>query len=264
MDIPRLPDLRRGRTGHFAAMALALLVYMAFAPASAMEVPGASVLEAADHGELTAYIPASGVSRIALLGDRVARVVRAEGGLRVEHDPVSGDLYLHPAGGGGAPQAAPDASPSVLFIGTERGFTYRLSLAPSPAGAVQILIRNPAAAASPPGRTAGGRDDRVGALVGLIRAVVRREPLPGYVIEAEAAAGGTDSIRGFEPVQFWRGPRFTAMAFELGAAFTAVGAETLAGRLGPGIAAAWISAPSDAGVRLAVAVRESTPGGESR
>ena len=269
METGSLPAGPRGRTrpGGVAALAAALLIYMGSAPVSATEVPGSGasgtrVLEAADNAELRTAIPASGVSRVALLGDRVARIIRAPGGLRVEHDPASGDLYLHPGDGEDAAGAA-GSGPPVLFIGTERGFTYRLSLVPAPAGAAQILIRNPAiaASASPPDRTAGEGDDRVGMLVGLIRAVVRGEPLPGYTIGAEPAVspGGAASIGGLAPLETWRGPHFTALAFRLGAAMTD-DAAALAAHLGPGLAAAWISAPSGAGARLAVAVRENAAG----
>ena len=50
------------------------------APASAMQV-----LEAADHAELEAQVPAGGVVRI-------ARVIRGADGFAVEYDPGSGDL----------------------------------------------------------------------------------------------------------------------------------------------------------------------------
>ncbi len=322
----------RARFGPVAATAAALLIYMASAPAFAKDagsgvwnagVPGANVgdtriwgtgvsgtrvsgtrvLEAADHAELAARVSASGVVRIALPGDRIARVVRAPGGLRVEHDPASGDLYLHPAGGaaaagsaaapeavsGAAPEiraeAAPQVAPEVLFIGTERGFTYRLSLMPAPAGASQILIRNPAVMASAftPARTVERRDDRVRALVGLIRAVARREPPPGHAIHSGGAVVGT-GVAGLTVIETWRGPRFTALLLEAGpsAPGGAEGAADLAGTLVPEtlvpetlvpetiaalpgtgpVAALWLAAPGTgpSGGRLAVAVRESVAG----
>ena len=43
-------------------------------------------LEAADHAELAAAISARGVNRIALHGDRIAKVVRSPDGFAVEHD----------------------------------------------------------------------------------------------------------------------------------------------------------------------------------
>lgn len=315
----------RARFGPVAATAAALLIYMvpAFAKdagsgvwnagvpganvgdtriwgtgVSGTRVSGTRVLEAADHAELAARVSASGVVRIALPGDRIARVVRAPGGLRVEHDPASGDLYLHPAGGaaaagsaaapeavsGAAPEiraeAAPQVAPEVLFIGTERGFTYRLSLMPGPAGASQILIRNPAVMASAftPARTVEGRDHRVRALVGLIRAVARREPLPGHAIHAGGTVAGT-SVAGLTVIETWRGPRFTALLLEAGpsAPGGAEGAADLAGTLVPEtlvpktiaalpgtgpVAALWLAAPGTgpSGGRLAVAVRESVAG----
>ena len=62
------------------------------APAAGMQI-----LDAADHAELSAEISGTAVNRIALDGDRIARVVRAPGGFAIEHDPARGDLYLRPA-----------------------------------------------------------------------------------------------------------------------------------------------------------------------
>ena len=113
--------LRHARTGHLAGLAAALVITVCAAPSSAKQI-----LSATDHSELTAEISARQVSRIALEGDRIARVIRGPDGFAVEHDAARGDLYLRPlgeAGAGGSPV------PVILFIGTEKGFTYRLSLA---------------------------------------------------------------------------------------------------------------------------------------
>ena len=272
------------RSGPLAAMAAALLIYGAICGACASAqaadagvsgagAAGTHVLEAADHAELSATVSASGVIRIALPGDRVARVIRAPGGFRVEHEPASGDLYLHPpverpAPSGPAAGAGAALDPAVLFIGTERGFTYRLSLMPALSGASQILIRNPAAMASATPDRTGVDDDRVGALVGLIRAVARREPLPGHAIDAGGAAAGT-RVSGLTVIETWRGtgafprPRFTALLLEVGTSASggAEGAADLAGTIGP-VAALWLAAPGTgpSGGRLAVAVRDGAAG----
>ena len=143
-----------GRLAAAAALA-AHLIYMAAAgPASAMQI-----LEAADHGELAAEISATGVNRIALSHDRIRRVIRAPGGFVTEHDPETGELYLRPvAAGQGAEPDLSDRAPVILFIGTEKGFTYRLTLTPSDRDSAQILIRNGAAVAR--GRGSGRRDCR--------------------------------------------------------------------------------------------------------
>ena len=202
---------RRTSGGRLAAAAAvaAHLIYMAAAgPASAMQI-----LEAADHGELAAEISATGVNRIALSHDRIRRVIRAPGGFVTEHDPETGELYLRPvaAGQGAEPEAA-DRAPVILFIGTEKGFTYRLTLTPSDRDSAQILIRNGAALARAEAGAAvpaAGADPRIGvrgrprvaALVGLIRAVARREPPAGYAIET-----GTGRVIGGLPViETWRG-----------------------------------------------------------
>ena len=203
------------------ARAAVLLVCMAgalvAAPAAAMQV-----LDAVDHAELRAEVSATSVSRIALSHDRIARVIRAPGGFETEHDPGSGDLYLRPLGAGhaadGAMDDTPETAPVALFIGTEKGFTYRLTLAVAARGSAQILIRNAAAVAAgkTPDRKAAAGDARIGALVRLIGAVARREPLPGYAIEAPGD-GGADDVAGavFRTVEIWRGPRFEARVVEI-------------------------------------------------
>ena len=249
-----------GRLAAAAALA-AHLIYMAAAgPASAMQI-----LEAADHGELAAEISATGVNRIALSHDRIRRVIRAPGGFVTEHDPETGDLYLRPmaAGQGAEPEAA-DRAPVILFIGTEKGFTYRLTLTPSDRDSAQILIRNGAAltrAEAGAAVQATGADPRIGvrgrprvaALVGLIRAVARREPPAGYAIET-----GTGRVIGGLPViETWRGPRLTAHVVEGDSAVA--DAADLAGTMGVRAAAAWLAAPGSgpSGGRLAVIVTDA-------
>ena len=223
-----------------AALSLLLIIYMG---------PGATaralqVLEASDHAELVAEISDSDVNRIAVEGDRIARVIHSPRGFVVEHDPVGGDLYLHAdpsvlrtagvlrTGDARAPTTA------TLFVGTERGFTYRLSLSAVSRGSAQILIRNAAIGADDVSTITA--DGRRGELVSLILAVARREPLAGYVIvpalETEEPSG-----RG-SLVEVWSGARFTARLLSLPAG--RVGdAQRLAMVAGPGVAAAWLSAP---------------------
>ena len=263
-----------------AALAALHLLYIwalaAPAPAAAMQI-----LEGADHAELSAEISTTGVNRIALSHDRIARVVRSPDGFAAEHDAASGDLYLRPAVGGlswnGAPEAggeAPGHDPVTLFVGTEKGFTYRLTLTPSDRDSAQILIRNAAALpAAAGGAPAAASDPHVAALVRVVRAVARREPLPGYAIHG----GSGPSAAGLTVIETWRGPRLSALVFEAGqsAAGGADGAAGLAGTIAalPGagrVAALWLAAPGTgpSGGRLAVAVVESDAaphtGGEPR
>ena len=259
---------RRTSGGHLAAAAAvaAHLIYMAAAgPASAMQI-----LEAADHGELAAEISATGVNRIALSHDRIRRVIRAPGGFVTEHDPETGDLYLRPvaAGQGAEPEAA-DRAPVILFIGTEKGFTYRLTLTPSDRDSAQILIRNGAAVARGvvPAAASAGADPRIGvrgrprvaALVGLIRAVARREPPAGYAIETGTGSGsGTGrAIGGLPVIETWRGPRFAAHVVESDGAVS--DAADLAGTMGIRAAAVWLAGPGTgpSGGRLAVIVTDA-------
>ena len=280
------------RLGRFATTVAALLIYGAFcAPASGMDdvgasVPGTRVLEEADHAELRAEIAATGVVRIALVDDRIARAVRGAGRFETEHEPANGDLYLRlldaAAGGGGADrvgeaskaiETAPAVGPQVLFVGTEKGFTYRLTLVPVAGGPAQVLIRNPAAG-KPATPATTSADARIGALVRLVRAVARREPLAGYAIHAglawtaiRAGAVAGTSVPGSTVIETWRGPRFAALVFEVGpsapegAEGAAALAGTIAGMPNAGrVAALWVAAPGTGptGGRLAVAVVDDT------
>ena len=84
----------------------------------------------------------------------------------------------------------------------------------------------------------------------LVRAVARREPLDGYVIEA----GGGVSPAGLPRIETWRGPRLAAHVVEAGAVSDAA---ELAARFARA-AAAWIAAPGTgpSGGRLGVVVVE--------
>ena len=194
-------NLRRPR-GALAAICLAALAAVAAsAPVAAMQI-----LDAADHAEIAAEISATDVNRIALAGDRIARVVRAPDGFAVEHDGASGDLYLRPLT---VEPAAHD--PVTLFIGTEKGFTYRLKLTATDRDSAQILIRNGEALPNVANRTPPSGDGaHIAALVRLVRAVARREPLPGYGIET----GNRPATAGLTLIETWRGPRFAALVFE--------------------------------------------------
>ena len=249
----------RPRAALLALHIVALAALVAPAPALAMHI-----LDAADHAELAAEISATNVNRIALAGDRIARVVRSSDGFAVEHDAASGDLYLRPV----AAEAA-EHDPVTLFIGTERGFTYRLTLTPSDRDSAQILIRNaaalPGAAVADP--VAGG--PHVAALVRLVRAVARRDLLPGYAVHA----GGEALQPGLTLIETWRGPRFAALVFEAArpASDDAEGAAGLAGTIGilPGIgpvAALWLAPPATgpSGGRLGVAVVGAAGAGDRR
>ena len=256
-------NVRRPR-GALAAVGLTVLVSVAApAPAAAIQI-----LDAADHAELAAKISATHVNRIALAGDRIAKVVRAPDGYAVEHDARSGDLYLRRS----VPAASGDAAGEAvtLFVGTERGFTYRLTLTPSARDSAQILIRNAGAApAAVATNTAGSGDPRMTALVGLVRAVARRELLPGYAIET----GKTPPVHGLTFIETWRGPRFAALVFETArtASQGADGAAGLAGTIEAlpdvgRVSALWLAAPGTgpSGGRLAVAVSEPAPAGDPR
>lgn len=236
------------------------------AAASALPAWAMQILPATDHAELSAEVSATSVNRVALDGDRVARVIRSPDGFAVEHDPKRGDVYLRPlrARGSEAPYGAADADAgadgpprtATLFLGTEKGFTYRLTLAAVDRDSAQVLIRNAAALDAVESAAAFEGETRRAALVALVRAVARREPLPGYVIESPART----SPGPLAAVETWRGARFVAHVFEVAAAED--DASALASRLGAGVAAAWVSGAGTGpgGGRLGVAVRDHGAG----
>lgn len=223
-------------------------IFLWAAPAAAMQI-----LDAADHAELAAEISDRAVSRITLAGDRVARVVRGPDGFMVEHDKARGDLYLRPL-----ERASGSRAPLTLFIGTAKGFTYRLTLRTAARGSAQILIRNASAASNEP-QAGRPREGRVGAIVALVRAVVLREVLPGYVIHT---ASGTPRPEGLALLETWRGRRFTARVYEAGSG-SGDDPQALMQGVAPEVAALWTGKPASApsGGRLVVAVLEAGRGG---
>ena len=236
-----------------AAGALVLAGFAAAAVAS----PAAAIqtLDASDHAELEAAVSATGVTRVALADDRVRRVIRSPGGFDIEHDAASGDLYLRPPEASGPTlDGMPGAAlPITLFLGTERGFTYRLTLVPDARSSAQVLIRN-AAAVEPVAQAsaAPARDARVAELVRLVQAIARHQVLPDYVVEAPAPAPAKWS----PAIGTWRGTRFTAHV-------VAAGPDTdtgsLAERFGAGVAAVWVAAPQAGAIRERIAVVVTEP-----
>ena len=235
-------------TVQIPALVWVVLLLCMPAPAPAMQI-----LDAVDHAELEAEISNRAVSRIALAGDRIARIIRGPDGFAVEHDAARGDIYLRPAAASSVGLDGFAARERLtVFIGTAEGFTYRLALRVADRGSAQIVIRNAATASGE--ETARRADGRVEAVAALVRAVVRREPLPRYAIEA---AAGDPSMDGLAVVETWRGPRFTARVLQAEAGLDS-DAENLAGRFAPDTAAVWVGPPGSgpSGGRLVVAVAD--------
>ena len=238
-----------GRAAPLVAVLVAACVAAALLPAPAAAI---QTLDATDHAELEAAISATGVSRVALADDRIRRVIRSPGGFDVEHDAGSGDLYLRPPEGTGPEADAGTVLPITLFLGTERGFTYRLTLTPDARPSAQVLIRNAAAAAGPAAQATAGpaRDARVAELVRLVQAAARHEILPGYLVEAAPLR------RGLRIIETWRGTRYVAHVLQAGRDIDAV---TLAERFGPRVAAVWVAAARDRVPRERTAVVVTEP-----
>ena len=240
--------------GNPAALIASLLLMLypaiglAASPESA-EPPATRILDAADHAELDAGIAAGGVVRVALLDDRITRVIQAPDGSAVEHDPDEGDIYIRLPGDG-----AVAAAPFALFVGSEKGFTYRLTLTPLLGGSAQLLIRNPATSRDS-GIAAGAEGAaRIADIAALIRAVANREPLPGFFRIDRGEEWTLEE--GGAVLEVWRGMRREAWLLALHESDASQNAQTLAADFGPGIVAAWIDDAEGSGVRLAVIVRE--------
>ncbi len=233
---------RNDRRWRIAAALVATVALVTWVTGAARAL---EILHAADHAELTAEVSGADVNRIALEDDRIARVVQAPGGFRTEHDPVSGDLWLMPSDGG--PDDGPDDRSDELFIGTEKGFTYRLTLTVADRTPAQILIRNPAVRAN--NSEADRADSRVGQLVDLVRAMAMREPLAGYRIGTQQLTPDP-APKDMTVLEVWQGRQFTGHLLFLNPETDANALRNRMSRL----AALWM-APVDAdGGRLAVAV----------
>ena len=251
MNMYRNPTARQSTAGRSTSHLVAVFATVCAALA-ALPGPAAAIqtLEAADHAELEAAASAAGVTRVALADDRIRRVIRSPGGFDIEHDAASGDLYLRPAEASdpawdGMPG---DPLPVTLFLGTERGFTYRLSLIPDARPSAQVLIRNAAAATETTAQESAvaGRDARITELVRLVRALARGEVPPGYVMDAARPTIGS-----------WRGTRFAAHVLAAGPDTEAA---ALAERFGAGVAAVWVASSQGGAIRNRIAVVVTEPG----
>ena len=232
-----------------AAPLAAVLVAALLLPAPAVAI---QTLEAADHAELEAAISATGVSRVALADDRIRRIIRSPGGFDVEHDATSGDLYLRPleTPDPGSVEHPGATLPVTLFLGTERGFTYRLTLTPDARPSAQVLIRNAAARPATHVPVGATENARVAELVRLVRAAAVRERLPGYAVET-----GRSGLLP-QAIEIWRGARFSAHVLPAGPDTEPA---ALADRFGPGVAAVWVAAPRDRTARERIAVVVTEP-----
>ena len=109
-----------------------------------MMLSGAFALQefdAIDNGQIQAKVSSDAVNRIALIDDRIASVVGLPpSGWSYEHDSVTGDLFLIPLVKDG------EQGDLSLFLHSQEGLSYQLTLTVSSIGPQQILIRNPAIA----------------------------------------------------------------------------------------------------------------------
>ena len=202
---------RRPRAALLALHILTMGAVAAPVPALAMQI-----LDAADHGELVAEISATNVNRIALAGDRIAKVVRSPDGYAVEHDAASGDIYLRPAGATpGTPGAErPDAIADHLGPPRE-GRRGRVPAGVAARVAVPVaIVLHPAAEIGEPGRVGDAHEDAsllgLGDDIGNDRGALvedAHDVLPSRVVAGDMATRISSSRS--QTARGWRTPRFS-------------------------------------------------------
>lgn len=94
----------------------------------------AQIRLAESDGEIAGIVSMREVNRIAVQDDRIRAVAKTPNGWAVEHDDITGDVFL-------IPQQVKEKSPVNLFITTEGGHTFQLLLSPRDIPSEQILIR---------------------------------------------------------------------------------------------------------------------------
>lgn len=95
----------------------------------------------ADNGTIEGYASSLDITRISLIGDRVASVKKADADefgddFNVAHDTITGDVYL-------TLPAIYEQTHLNFFITSQKGFTYKVHLAIRDTPSTQIFVQNP-------------------------------------------------------------------------------------------------------------------------
>lgn len=179
--------MRNALAGPCAALVVAVAI---IAPAAADQFK-----TVADNGAIEGYASAAEITRLSLVGDRVASVQKTDADetgndFNIAHDAVTGDLYLS------LPHLY-DRPYLSFFVTTKRGYTYKAHLQVRETPATQIFISNPGVGSE--------RAERWELETPFRRTVVRlvRAMWAGETVEGYEVAQGLDVSRKAGPLA-WR------------------------------------------------------------
>ena len=203
--------------------------------------------ETADNSRIDAVISSTEVNRISVIDDKIRSVVGVPPqGWSMEHDRVTGDLFLIPL--------TADTQPLSLFIQTQNEASYQLELQVDGVTAQQILIRNSAIRRDDATATALWQSQpRVVLLTQIVQALrqnnlsttlfSRRKP------RADDNLALNSAILDAVIMDVWESEYFIAYQLHL------TGAESLrADKLMHNSAAAWISEADAGGISQAIII----------
>ena len=209
--------------------------------------------ESENHGMIEAVLSANEVSRISVLDDKIRSIVGVPPhGWSLEHDRVTGDLFLIPLNA--------DLQPLSLFIQTQQDYSYQLNLAVEQVPAQQVLIKNRNAAVNHAASAALWQSQpRVRLLTEIVQAL-RQDNLSNSLFSRRNARA--DELTALHPdiqeaviSEVWESEQFTIYQLSL-SAVSRVPADQL---ISP-VAAAWVSEPDEAGISQAIIILEKTDG----
>ncbi len=182
---------------------------------------------AENDAEIVAIISAKEVSRIALEGDRIISLATVPRGFSIDHDEVTGDLFLVPIPGSTLKH------PINLFITSEQGFSYQLLLEPRDLPSEQIIIRN----ARPPKATPVPSSPRREELGRLMKAAITGELIDDYKRAAAKASSPIANRADIVGIEVWQGVVFEATRVKSITGQSLPAADSLA----PDAAAVWVA-----------------------
>lgn len=122
-----------------------------------------------EGGSITAHISSSGLNRIAVNGDRILTIKGNAGQFQMDKDPKLGQIYLQPT-------LVDKGDPIHIFITTEKGDTYTLSLLVHDLAPENIVLVPQVSQAEKLKTTS----DYESTLIDIIKAMYHQVPLEGY------------------------------------------------------------------------------------
>ena len=191
-------------------------------------VEAAQIRVVEDNAEIAAVISFKEVNRISIENDRIVSLAAVPRGFSIDHDDVTGDLFLVPD------LTTATGHPINLFITSEGGQTYQLILSPRDIPSEQILLRSSAPLEND---YAGFSSPRREEISELMRRMITGEFLRDY--KRSAAPLVSDAIHWAHviPQEIWAGRDFYGMSL------LTIGNKAMPApdALAPGAAAVWVS-----------------------